>query len=127
MDVNIEFEGSITDEISYELNQLGDLIQQECDTNVEFNKQELKPGVKDSGLVIGLTIAGLALSGVQTLISALQYWESKQQKYSISISLGNKKYYYSNIEKEKADELLAKIRQLPENVLEKAEIKIVKK
>lgn len=86
MDTYITFEGNITEDDSYSLKQLAQLIEEECDLSVQIKKQEAQPGIKDGGLVIGLMIAGLAFTAIQTLISALQYWESKQNKQSLSIT-----------------------------------------
>lgn len=86
MDTYITLEGNITEDDSYSLKQLAQLIEEECDLSVQIKKQEAQPGIKDGGLVIGLMIAGLAFTAIQTLISALQYWESKQNKHSLSIT-----------------------------------------
>jgi hypothetical protein len=50
MDAHIKFEGNITDEISYDLEQLAYLIEQDCDLSVGREKQPPKPGVKETGL-----------------------------------------------------------------------------
>jgi hypothetical protein len=127
MDTYINFEGSITEETSHDLNQLANLLEQDCDVSVKLDKQPIQPGVKDSGLTIGLTIAGLALSGIQTLIAAILYWESKQNKYSLSISLENKTYIVDNIKQEETERILSEILKLPSNITETIEIKVVRK
>ena len=66
MNACIKLEGEITEEDCYELKQLAHLIEKECDVYVKPEQQATQHGVKDSGLMIGMTIAGLALSGIQT-------------------------------------------------------------
>lgn len=72
--------------------------------SVDIDKIENKKGVKDGGLVIGLTIVGLALTGISTLISIIQYWEQKQlekqEKYQVSINLNNNTYTIENLQKQ---------------------------
>ena len=127
MDAHIKFEGNITDEISYDLEQLAYLIEQDCDLSVGREKQPPKPGVKESGLIIGLTIAGVVLSGIQALFSALSYWGSKQQKYSLLICFDNKTFLLENLDRSETNQVLAEIARLPILVNEKIKIKIVKK
>ncbi|MGF2040486.1 MAG: hypothetical protein RMZ43_035170 [Nostoc sp. CmiVER01] len=127
MDTYINFEGNITEETSYDLEQLANLIEQDCDVSVKLEKQLIRPGVKDSGLTIGLTIAGLAVSAVQTLIAVISYWESKQNKYSLSISLANKTIIIDNLKQEETEQILSEIVKLPSNVTEKIEIKVTRK
>lgn len=86
MDAYIKFENNVLEEDSYNLQQLANLIEEECDLSVNIEKADAQPGVRDGGLAIGLAIASLALTAIQTLISVLQYWESKQPKYSLSVT-----------------------------------------
>ena len=127
MDAHIKFEGNITDEISYDLEQLAYLIEQDCDLSVGRENQPPKPGVKESGLIIGLTIAGVVLSGIQALFSALSYWDSKQEKYSLLISFDNKRFLLENMDRLETNQVLAEIAKRPNFVNEKIKIKIVKK
>jgi hypothetical protein len=127
MDARIKFEGNITEESSYDLMQLANMIEQDCDLSVKLDQQTVQPGVKDSGLTIGLTIANLALTGIQSLISVLLYWESKQKKYSLLISLGKITYSLDNIKQEEADRILSEIAKFPNTVTDRIEIKITRK
>ncbi len=86
MDAYIKFQGDITEDDSYHFKELADLIREECDFSVKVEKEEDQPGVRDGGLAIGIAIASLTLAAIQTLISVLQYWESKQPKYSLSMT-----------------------------------------
>lgn len=89
MDTYITFESEVTAEDSCNLQELANLIKDECDLSLEVEKKESKPGIKDGGLVIGIAIASLTLALIQTLIQVLQYWESQQETYSISITFKN--------------------------------------
>ncbi|MGL5836672.1 MAG: hypothetical protein ACRC1Z_26100 [Waterburya sp.] len=86
MDVYIAFESKLTEKDSDNLEELANLIQEECDVSLEIERNKSEPGVKDGGIAIAISIASLTLSLVQTLIQILQYWESKQKTYSISIT-----------------------------------------
>lgn len=87
MDAYIRFQKNINDEDSLNLTQLAELIADQCDLSVEITKR-VEPG-KKGGLAIGLAIASLALAAIQTFISVLQFWQSKQPKYSVSITFDN--------------------------------------
>ncbi|NEQ80747.1 MAG: hypothetical protein F6K26_10975 [Moorea sp. SIO2I5] len=89
MDAYIKFEGNVNEDDSYNLKKLANIIQEECDLPVKVEKKEAEPGVRDGGLAMGIAIASLTLAAIQTLFSVLQYWESKQPKYSLSISFEN--------------------------------------
>lgn len=47
------------------------------------------PGVKDGGLTVALEIAGLALSGISTLLSVLSYWGEQKPQYEVTAKVGN--------------------------------------
>ncbi|NEP55285.1 MAG: hypothetical protein F6K65_43500 [Moorea sp. SIO3C2] len=89
MDAYIKFKENVTEDDSYNLKQLADLIQEDCDLSVNLEKQDAKPGVKDGGLAIGIAIASFPLTAIQTLISVLQYWQSKPPKYSLYLIIDN--------------------------------------
>jgi len=89
MDAYIKFKENVTEDDSYNLKQLAALIEEDCDLSVNLEKQDAQPGVKDGGLATGITIASFPLTVIQTLISVLQYWQSKTPKYSLSIIFYN--------------------------------------
>ena len=88
MDAYIAFKENVTDKYSVKLNELAELIEDECDLSVKIEKK-VNPGKKDGGLAIGIAIASLALATIQTFISVLQFWQSKQPRYSVSITFDN--------------------------------------
>lgn len=90
MDLCIRFDKNITDEDSYNLKELAKLIEDECNLSIKIEKGKTNTGVKDGGLAMGIAIASLTLAALQTLISVLQYWESKQPQYSLSITLNHR-------------------------------------
>lgn len=57
MDAHIRWSQNVTEEDAYLLEKLADLIKKDCDVLVNLDKQEVKPGEKDSGLTIGIAIA----------------------------------------------------------------------
>jgi hypothetical protein len=73
------------------------LIEQETDIAVQLKKDPSKEGRKDGGLTIALSIAGLALSAIGTIVSVISYWRSQQPKYSVSITCGNIKVVLDNV------------------------------
>lgn len=98
MNAYISFEESMASgETSYHLINLADLIEKECDIPVKRIKDAPQQGRKDGGLTIGLTVAGLILTGIGTLVTALSYWKSQQPKCSISITRGNVTIVIDNI------------------------------
>ncbi|MBW4565792.1 MAG: hypothetical protein KME32_32850 [Mojavia pulchra JT2-VF2] len=127
MDAYIRFEGNVTDKVSYDLENLAYLIEQDCDLSVNREKQAPQAGVKESGLIIGLTIAGLALSGIQALFAALSYWDSQQKQYSLHISWGNKTLDFENIQQQEIDRILSDIVKLPHSKTERMDIRIIRK
>ncbi len=86
MKAYIKLEGDVTAEDSFEFKELANLIEKECDLSLEIEKTEPQPGVRDGGLAIAIAIASLAVATLQTLISVVQYWQSKRPKYSLSVT-----------------------------------------
>lgn len=127
MDIRIKFQGDINQVISNDLIDLAELITEDCGVSVTQEKKKPEPGVKDSGLTIGLAIAGLALTGVQTAINAAQYWKSERPTYLLSISSGSQTYTLDNANKEEVDRILKIISSLPNDITQNIEIKISKK
>lgn len=117
MDVSISFEGAITEDDSYHLKKLAQLIEEECDYSVSLETRESEAGIKDGGLAIGIAMASLALTAIQTLVSVLQYWESRQSQYSISITIDangqQKRFLMKNLSLEEIQSLLSEINSQP--------------
>ncbi|MEM1393185.1 MAG: hypothetical protein AAGG00_07785 [Cyanobacteria bacterium P01_H01_bin.150] len=127
MNIRIQFDGETNQETSSDLNALADLICSECGVSVVQEKQESYPGVKDSGLTIGLTIAGLTLAAVQTAITAAQYWKSEHPKYMLSIYSQAGVYTLDNASGEEVDRMIRMISSLPQDTIQDIEIEISKK
>jgi hypothetical protein len=127
MKIHIKFEGEINQETSIDLIALADLISEECGVSVVQEKQKPAPGVKDSGLTLGLTIAGLALAAVQTAISVVQYWKSERPQYILSIYSEAGVYTLDNTNREEVDRIIKIISSLPQDITQSIEIKIYKK
>jgi hypothetical protein len=117
MDVRISFEGATTENDSYHLKNLARLIEEECDCSVSIETREAEVGIRDGGLAIGIAIASLVLTGIQTLVSVLQYWESQQSQYSISITVDangqQKRFLMKNLSLEEIQSLLSEINSQP--------------
>jgi hypothetical protein len=117
MNVGISFEGTINEDDSYHLKNLAQLIEEECDCSVSIETRESEVGIRDGGLVIGIAIASLVLTGIQTLVSVLQYWESQQSQYSISITIDTngqqKRFLMKNLSLEEIQSLLSEINSQP--------------
>ncbi len=117
MDVKISFEGTITEDDSYHLKNLAQLIEEECDFSVSIETREAEAGVRDGGFATGIAIASLVLTGIQTLVSVLQYWESQQSQYSISITIDangqQKRFLMKNLSLEEIQSLLSQINSQP--------------
>lgn len=124
METRIKFEGDVTQEDSYNLGELANLIQQDCDLPVKLKKADSEGGVKDGGLIIGLTVIGLVLSAIGTLVSVLSYWKSQQPKYSLTISYGGKTLSIENMSSEQIKNEFTKLQA--ESTNSQIEIKISK-
>jgi hypothetical protein len=62
------------------------------------------PGAK-ADLALAISIAGLALSTVSTVISVLSFWQSKQAQYSVTIKQGDVTYQVSNLGRDEVREI----------------------
>jgi hypothetical protein len=109
MDLCIAFEGDITEEKSYQTDCLAKLIKHECCLELKIERSEIQEGVKDDGLAIGIAIASLGVAAIQSLVAVLQYWESKNPKYSLSIRMRNETFLIENLSKEEFKRKLRKI------------------
>lgn len=71
---------------SFELQKLQKLLEQELKISIiEVKTKNIKE--KNIGFTTGLEIAGLTLSALSTFISVLQYWKSKNPRYSIKYEI----------------------------------------
>jgi hypothetical protein len=119
MNTHIALEENIAEEDSFQLEQLAVLIENECNLVVEVERDKAQSGVRDGGLAIGIAIASLGLAAIQTLISALQYWESQEPKYELSMNTGNQTFLIKNLSKKQIEREIQRIqREVPDLVLE---------
>lgn len=109
MNTYINFVDSLTDDDSYNLEQLAKLIEEDCDLQVKREKADSGQGIKDGGVTIGLTVAGLVISAIGTFIAALAYWKSQQPKYSLTVRIDNKILSIDNLPQEKVQEAIAEL------------------
>lgn len=109
MDIRITMPEEKQARASYELNSLVDLIQNEADLAVTREEEPAPAGSKDPLILTAIAIAGLALTGVTTVVSVLQYWQSQQSKYSITIKRGNASFQASGIKPKQLDAALAQL------------------
>jgi hypothetical protein len=119
MNVEITFEGTPTEQDSYEMQKLVSNYRT-ADLPAEPIVQPSEIGTKDGGLAIGLTIVGLALAAVSTVAAVVATWGSKNN-YSIEITSGDVTVTANNLS---ADELTAAIRRLETAAKTSREIKI---
>jgi hypothetical protein len=93
--IEIAFAGELNTQDSFALNELRESLE-ESKISVETENDQKKTGVKDGGLTLALTIAGLALSAVGTLVSAISLWGSKKN-YSITFKTGDATFAANNL------------------------------
>jgi hypothetical protein len=121
MEARINLLSDVNEEDSYALLELATLLESECDVVVQQKRDSVKSGVKDGGLVIALTIAGLAISTISTLFTALSYWQTRQQskqvKYSVAFIVGNKIVQIENLTPEQVQSEIEKL-QVSEQVID---------
>ena len=62
------------------------------------------PGSK-TDLTLAISIVGLALSSVSTLVSVLSFWQSTRPQYRVTIKRGDATYQVSNLDREQVREI----------------------
>ena len=92
MDIEIRFEPPFPDDAGFHIQNLATKISRECDTSVQLVSLPSPNGTKDPALLVGLSIASLALTAIDTIINILSYWQSMQTKYSAKIVFGTEEY-----------------------------------
>lgn len=117
--VTIAFDAATTPADSLALDELQESLD-EAGVGTERTIALPRPGMKDGGLTIGLTIANLAVSAVSALISAITLWGSKRN-YSVSFETGDATFGANNLSAREALDLAAKIK----NKAVAADIKIL--
>ena len=113
MNVDIEFEGNITLEDSYELQKLADDLVDDLQERVSLKKSPPERGVRDGGLVIGIAIATLAVSSIGTLFTVLSYWSATRPTYTVTLSSGRTKVTFGNLGPNGIQEIIRNFRASP--------------
>lgn len=121
----ISFDASIDAQDSLNLDRLADIFSRDYDLPVNIERQTSVAGVKDGGLTIAVSLIGVGISAIGTVISALAYWKSQLPKYSATIIIGEKTITIDTTEPNKLPELISKIQH--EASLSEAKILIAKK
>ena len=98
--ISIAFQNEPSIDDSLALNELRDSIL-ESEIPVEAKVKPSPKGVKDGGLTLGLAIAGITLSALSTLVSAISLWGSKRN-YSISFKSGDTTFSANNLKAHEA-------------------------
>lgn len=103
-------EKNSTGESSYCLNHLAQFIEQEADIPVQLEKCPSKKGSK-ADLTVALSIAGLSLSAVATLISVLSYWKAQQPKFSVSFRCDDITIMSDNVSPDELPTVIQKLKE----------------
>jgi len=98
MKARIRFVAEPSSRDSIKLRELAEIIESDCGLSVEIEKGNVEQGIKDGGLIIGIAIAGLAVTSIGTLFGVLSYWKSHNPQYSISVTCGNITETIENLE-----------------------------
>ena len=93
--VTINFGDAPSTTESIALNELRESLS-EAGISAEPETGATTTGVKDGGLTLGLTIAGLAVSAFGGFVSAISLWGSKRN-YSITFKSGDTTFAANNL------------------------------
>jgi hypothetical protein len=110
MEITIHFDQPTNHEASAYLDELHDILEHDYDLSVKRIRKDLESGVKDAGLTIALSIIGVSISAVGTIISALSYWKSQHANYSISLKSGNTSISVDNVEPAQIQEVITTLK-----------------
>jgi hypothetical protein len=109
MNFHISFDEPIDDRDSVNLEKLAHILSYDYDLPVSKEHQEPQTGVKDGGLTIAISLIGVGISAIGTIISALTYWKSQLPKYSVTMTVGTKTITIDTIEPDKLPEMISRI------------------
>lgn len=84
---------------------LSDLVEAGLRTN---SSRARLPGSK-ADLTLAISIVGLALSSVSTLISALSFWRVAHPHYSVTIKQAGATYQVNNVDRNQVREIAERI------------------
>jgi hypothetical protein len=106
--VTIAFDGTPTAEDSIALVELQESLD-DAGVVAERTVAPSAAGSKDGGLTLGLAIAGLAVSAIGTLISAITLWGSKKN-YSVAFKTGDATFSANSLSPKEALAVAAAIK-----------------
>ncbi len=109
MNFAISLNQPVTDQDSLNLTQLAEILEHDYDVPVQLIRQDGARGVKDGGLTIAISIIGVGISAIGTIISALSYWKSQQPNYSISLKSGDRTITIDNVNQETLKQIVSSI------------------
>lgn len=109
MNITITLAEPVLAEDAVQLDVLAQQLETECDIPVTLIKQPPQPGRKDGGLTIALSLLSLATSGVSAVIALLAYWQSQQERYSITITQGQHAFSINNLSRDQLERKLAEL------------------
>ncbi len=85
--------GTTDDEL---LRALGELNEQRVEEALSPQATEFQAAGVKSGLTLAISIAGLALTSVSTLVSVLAYWRAGKERMSVTLKRGDVVYKLDN-------------------------------
>lgn len=88
MNAHVRFSDAPSAADSAALLELARYIEADCNILVEVESVPAIHGTKVVELAEALTIVGLAVNAVRSLMSVLTYWKSRNPTYSISVTRG---------------------------------------
>lgn len=118
LNVNILFKGLPEVGKSMCLEEISNMLAQEFDIPVKNISKDADVGVKDGGLTVALSLTGITLSAICTILTALSYWRSKKSNYSVSVFLDNKTITIDNINPKDIDNKLSELEYINSSKIE---------
>lgn len=109
--VTIKFASTATVEDSLDLQELKNLLEKELGKTVTDVVAPPQSGIKDGGVLLGLTIAGLAFTAIGTLIQVLSYWQSQKPKYMITMKRDDITIQISDLSQEEMEQRIAEFEE----------------
>lgn len=111
--MEIKFNFNATHEDSNALSELNDLIRKQgrIETKTQVKKGE---GEKADAMLV-IEIVSLVLTGVSTLITVLDYWNSKHPKYSITLKIGEDTFVKENMSQEEFEKAILAKQENPDS------------
>lgn len=106
MRIDIILDGSFDSVAASDVNKLNDHLRR-ADVPSSLTVISV-PAVKDP-LTVGIALTGIAVSTIGAVIGALSLWHARQPKYSITVQRGEMNFSISNLGKDEAEAIRAKL------------------